>query len=868
MIALPGDKFIAAGAFQTYNNVVSRGIVKLNADLSQDLTFTSYSDTIMYLFSAAQQSDGKFILGGKIFKYDGQPVYNLIRILNDGKLDTSFHVSILNENNGVSAIAIQPDGKIIIGGSFTMVNGVLKKYLARLNTNGSLDNTFNTGFSITGFYPINKILIDGDGKILIAGSFTTTGTVRNNLARLNSDGSVDATFTTGTGPDGEVTELVVDAGGRYLIGGYFNSYNGNAVQYMARISSGGIYDNTFTVPVSGMPVPVYSISFSGTDVFVGGGYNNPGGLLKLNDAGIQDMSFLAPSPVVKDLIILPDEKIIACGDFNLFNLEFRGNLVKLNADGSLDASLDPPGGSTATITDISRLSDGNYLITNMSGYYDDSHSRSLSKIFSDGSADQAFNTGTGPNANIDFVESTSDNKAYLLGNGVSSYNGNAINKIARINADGSFDAGFNVPVSISFGFLWGIKTASGNKLYVYGDAITYGATTTRVIRLKTNGTRDMAFNVTISSGTVYDLFVQPDGKIMIAGNFGAVNGVATDCVARLNSDGTIDATFNSTSLNIIGNGVFSIKMQADGKYVAGGQFTMIGSTLKNLIRIKSNGTIDNTFTTAAEINFGSLIKEVEIQPDGKIWACGDFNSYAGTPVAGLVRLGTSGSIDPVFMKSTPNFFSANMWGSELSPSGKIYCFGSFTNYLDKSFGDIARLNAYDVCEVPSAIYADELGTNKATIHWTGDADATKYKVQYRQLGIATWTTVNTTAVFKKLTGLAAATTYEYRVQTICAFGSSAYSAIQTFTTLPLKTAENETEISIFPNPNNGQFELFLNTEIFPGQIEIYNSAGARILSATVFEKYSVFDLGDCAAGIYFVKIINGPDMIHTAIVVE
>ena len=126
----------------------------------------------------------------------------IARLNADGSTDTGFNPGS-GGNDWVEAVALQPDGKVLIGGSFTSFNGTPRNRIARLNANGSLDTTFNPGSGVDN--TVNRIAVQSDGKVLLVGAFTTVnGVSRNRIARLNADGSLDTSFNPGTGANGFV----------------------------------------------------------------------------------------------------------------------------------------------------------------------------------------------------------------------------------------------------------------------------------------------------------------------------------------------------------------------------------------------------------------------------------------------------------------------------------------------------------------------------------------------------------------------------------------------------------------------------------------------------------------------------------------
>ena len=137
-------------------------------------------------------------------------------------------------NYGIKSIVVEPDGKVLIGGNFLTVNGTNRNGIARLNANGSLDGSFNPGTGVNG--TVYSVALQPDGKVLIGGEFTSiNGTNRSRIARLNVNGSLDSNFNPGTGPDRVVRSLALQPDGNVLIGGDFTTVNGAVRPHVARL---------------------------------------------------------------------------------------------------------------------------------------------------------------------------------------------------------------------------------------------------------------------------------------------------------------------------------------------------------------------------------------------------------------------------------------------------------------------------------------------------------------------------------------------------------------------------------------------------------------------------------------------------------
>ena len=234
------NKIIVGGNFVSFNGQSANKIIRLNANGSRDTSFGVGmgfgTSTTTVVLTSAIQTDGKIILAGTFASYNGVPTAdNIIRLNSDGTKDSSFNSGIIFSNTA-RAIAIQNDGKILVVGSFTPISGSTANGIVRLNSDGSNDNSFNTG---TGFNSAPfTVVIQSNGKIFVGGSFTSyNGVTARRIIRLNSDGSIDNSFSTGTGFDGNIFKILIHTNGKILVGGFYNSYNNNNVRYLVGLHS-------------------------------------------------------------------------------------------------------------------------------------------------------------------------------------------------------------------------------------------------------------------------------------------------------------------------------------------------------------------------------------------------------------------------------------------------------------------------------------------------------------------------------------------------------------------------------------------------------------------------------------------------------
>ena len=294
------SKIIIGGVFSDYNFVNRQKIARLNSDGTLDTSLDPVLGPNNMIKSVAIQSNGKILIGGMFQDYNGTLRERIARINSDGALDTSFDPSA-GANNTINSIAIQSDGKILIGGAFSNYNDIARNRIARINTDGSLDTSFDPGAGASD--TVNSIAIQSDGKILIGGDFTTyNGEDRGKIARLNSDGSIDASFVpAGPGLNGTVYSIAVQSNGKVLVGGAFSDYNFTTRGKIARLNSDGSLDASFAPAGPGLNGTVYSVA------------------------------------------IQSNGKILTGGAFTDYNFTTQGRIARLASDGSLDTSFIPTG---------------------------------------------------------------------------------------------------------------------------------------------------------------------------------------------------------------------------------------------------------------------------------------------------------------------------------------------------------------------------------------------------------------------------------------------------------------------------------------------------------------------------------------------
>ena len=355
-IIVQNDGKILIGGWITHSTSNKQHLFRLNSNGDIDNTFNlpSVCTNMNSVYSVALQNDGKIIFGQEVIT-SGTAV-RFYRLNTNGDLDATF-------NNGTGfndtpyCIKIQNDGKILVGGNFTSYNGTISNRLIRLNTDGTVDTSFNVsaGFDAT----VRVIEVQTDGKILVGGDFTTfNGATKRGLVRLNSNGTIDNYFYIGVGPSNNVNSIYIQSDGKILVGGLFGTFNNTSYKNLVRLLSGGSIDTSFNIGVGFVNQPtnntgdtasrVNSIKISGSNILVGGLFTSVNNVAKsnfvsLNMDGSIDSNFNIGTgfsfnygddvnytkPQVFSLAVQNDAKIIAGGFFKKYNGVSKYYLARL-----------------------------------------------------------------------------------------------------------------------------------------------------------------------------------------------------------------------------------------------------------------------------------------------------------------------------------------------------------------------------------------------------------------------------------------------------------------------------------------------------------------------------------------------------------
>lgn len=672
-------KLVVVGDFSQANAVTISGLARFNIDGSVDAAFAANAglgcDGIVNY--AALQSDGKIIVNGGFGTCSGVARNTLARYNADGTLDATWDpgnllnadIDSINGLGSASSIALLPTGKLIVGGSFQSIGPgatpPLRGNLARFNSDGTHDTTFNPGAGLTlgglaAAAGASQLLVGG-GKVYVLGSFDAVNGVSRvtGIARIDYDGNVDAAFLVAAGADinGSYGLAAVDGSGRLYISGFFFSFNGLTRKDVIRLNVDGSADASFdagAIPGSAGVNGVFPLADG--SVYITGAFNTVGGqnrrsIARLTATGAVDLTYNAGSAATNGfgnaVRVLSDGRVFIGGGFGAFQGATRASIAITSASGALDNSFVPNIGVTrggVIMSAIAPLADGKVLVGGFFGLIDNTPRGMLVRLNADGTLDNTFNTGgLGGDNSVRAIIVRPDGKIWISGQ-FRSWNNVPRYRVARLNADGSLDTTFDPGLGL--------------------DNIPFA------------------------------MAEQPDGKLVVAGGFTTANGNASNGIARFNSDGTVDATFTpGTGLAITASNSVSIRslvLQSTGKMVIGGVFTSYNGVAKsNIARLNSDGTLDASFVTAAN----SIVRKIALLAGDKLLVGGGFTQVGAPSLAvrsRIVRLGADGAIDATFVG--PGTINGSVFALQPLASGRIYVGGSFASI--KPTGSSTNNTAY------------------------------------------------------------------------------------------------------------------------------------------------------------------------------
>jgi uncharacterized delta-60 repeat protein len=731
--------------FDVLNGVKRGPLIRLNAGGTVDESFALGIDP-QSVRAVARQSDGKYVIAVYGSSYKTGTYFELYRISDSGVLDNAF-LHTARPDGDIRAITITDDAKLLVGGLFTTWNGETYPGIVRLNTDGSIDHSFKAlALELNEFsdFPAGvwaRPKIDSQGRIVIVGNFTDiNGISLPRVARLLPDGTVDPTFAPSgfTREGGFPIRGLAIQGDAIFIGGRFNAFD--KIRPVLKLDSSGQVDAAFQTELTGTAIRdltanstqifgvadrVYGWNSSGQvlpgfpteegdpgsgadtiftitsqadgKLVIGGDFTTIGatpreGIARINPDGTLDnfaSGNLELETLPSKVALQSSGKIILAGDFEKINGVPQSTLSRLNTSGSLDSSFiaDVP---AVQVTDLQVQADDKILVAQNGG-------PALSRLLPNGAIDSSFN----PSATVESVSKiiVADNGIYVAAaNDAQDIFNQQNHFIRRLGLTGAEDSGFQfsfdpnlVTTDPNLPFAYVIFSPGPQPIHVFSDGkilvqIYVPRTGFQILRFNSDATQDTSFatgtiprfhgedeipdNIIGTDGQPKDVLLVravdrgvtdavelPNKQILLSGDFQTYNGAIVRGLVALNDDGTPSSSFQ------LGAGaqwsapvprdarpaIENMELLADGNILLTGNFELLnGASAKGIAVISPTGQPLSNDSSLQLFNDGP----VQPFPRSQLVenAAGDLALLGRYGIAGpqaLVRLSSSNSAPPV-----------------------------------------------------------------------------------------------------------------------------------------------------------------------------------------------------------------------------
>lgn len=666
----------------------------------------------------ARQPDGKLVQVGLTRTGHGN-VVAISRFQENGLLDPTFDgdgkqtTTIGANDDFASAVAMQPDGKIVVVATSRQALGFYNFAVLRYNGDGSLDESFGDhGVVVTqvgGFHAEPKdVAIQPDGKIVVVGYTSTVNTFYDfAIVRYDENGELDNTLdgdgiaVISVGPESDVPDsVVIQTDGKIVTAGYTRDVGREYRLALARLHSNGSLDSDFDgdgiaiVPFTTSPSPelIYSHEIQ--------------------------------------LALQNDGKLVAAGLREADGVPSAFGIVRFNSNGSLDGSfgsgdkVNSPA-SLATHHDVGGLAiqgDGKILIAGPTGTDSSNSSLTVLRYLPSGTLDATFGSGGVVVHNLspfgfDIVQGIAllPSASIVVGHQGEGEPGFYDFSLVRLNSAGAIDGSFGISGIANVNFFDQFSSVTGDDVVVTNDdkILVAGTRTSArsgyaiaITRYGTNGSLDLTFDgdgrrIIEPSAWYLPLFegallAQPDGKLIVAASQQNLSNDLDIYLQRLLPDGTADPSFGSAGITTVSAGAVQERvncavLQPDGKILVGASQQINGKLSEVLVRFLKNGQIDASFGTGGFVSLivgtgHTFIYNLGVQADGKIIAVGRSDSPSGARCT-ILRLDANGVLDPSFDGDgiVTTGFVGEYTDIAMQPDGKLLAAGDYANGFQLEF---------------------------------------------------------------------------------------------------------------------------------------------------------------------------------------
>lgn len=699
-VRLEGGRVLVAGEFAAVGTNPRSHLVVLNPDgsVADDLPFGTAECAPNGGVHALLRVDQHVYLAGDFTAIGPHPAGRIARVNLDGTPDLTWSVGA-GADRVVQRLVRQPDGRLLALGRFVTMDGQVRRHLARLETDGSVDTSFDLGQGVDlgevpltsreyalGYRPLGltHAALNEDGSILVAGLFTgMNGWPNSGLVRLQQNGRVDtqwASRTTRPLYPGDLTSpsLHEAGGGTILVTSWTRTRDGDSEIDLWQPVGGPAPE---LPPRVGQPLarpvnqlvthslhyyPVILPAQAGTAVAIASQVAGPGDLtLQWFRDGEPLTDSATVSGVNKAILHLYS---LRSSDVGAYHLRATSSITGSTDSATFDLTVDPefpsPGGLALDWaadplhlppTALAAIPEGGWWVAVDQGslgaqvYRLDAHGRILPH--------SEFSTATGANRKINAIAPLTDGRV-LIGGSFNTVQGKPRPNMAILQSNGLLDS--ILPPAVT-GWMQEMHRLDDGRIVVLLAAGTGAeseqpeAFTPRIIRLLGDGTLDDEF---LADGhgvyRIHTIAPMQDGRVVVAGKHS--NGV--DHVIRLGADGSPDPTFAQSTFEY--ESIFGLALDPEGGVVVVGDFLIAnGRPARRIVRLNPDGSLDPTFGPTRSPGPAGEIARITRADDGHFYLLfrdaaneyglpQSFPSYDGFELGALVRLDSRGVLDPGF----------------------------------------------------------------------------------------------------------------------------------------------------------------------------------------------------------------------------
>jgi uncharacterized delta-60 repeat protein len=751
------------GAFSTYAGATGGLLVRLNENGTPDTSFSTHPNTTVRDIVA--DPNGGIYVGGEFTNYQGGSY--AVRLNAAGVRDTSFNPARYSR---VYALALQPDGKVLMGGQ--------NPYLVRVNSDGSNDAGFASGNGLNFNHNVWDIVVQPNGRIITVGDFATYGGVSVvRMARMEADGTLDQTYEPRGGTlNSSAYAIGLEPLGNIWIGGAFSQYEDDNVGRIVRLNG-----DTVSIAITKQPVDlllesgesgVFSVGAVSVDTLnyqwkkngstLVGATSDTLSLSTMSQADEGTYSVLVTNPLTGDfvesspveavllgipeILLLSDDGAFVTGSSISLEVEARGAgslTYQWSQDGSpLSDTANRTGTATATLSlnNMTLADAGDYTVTvtNSLGnsvslpivigvYLPPAQLDATWRQMSTTPATADYNSGL--NGEVLAILPLADGGAMLAGS-FSQLDSAPVSGLVRVDANGAKVATWSNP-GFPVSSVLTLALASDGDVLVGGtfNAVNSINTYRYLAKVSIEGVLDSSYHPQPNTA-VTDILVQADGSHVVVGDFTNIDGQARFYIAKLDASGAMDTSFSIQSTSR----VYTVAQDSLGHYYFGGNGVPQTTTGNNfsyyyLWRTDAAGILDTSYPTN---RVNSLVEHLEVTPDDKVYATGLFNAAGGENRYKIARFLSNGDLDTGFVN--PGLSSSNTYRPQAihatSDGGVImslyttYFAGTSANYIGKLKADGSFDTEFMIGTGLSSTYAKTIVAGPEGKIWIGGGFST------------------------------------------------------------------------------------------------------------------------------------------------